>query len=82
MSVPAFGILSDISVGGAQFLARLSFEPGSCMLLRIGFDPDPPFSTSADVMWIRGESDAKRESSFAHGVRFRIEDPDRPRRPL
>jgi PilZ domain len=75
-SEQAYGVLSDISVGGAQFLAGVLFEPGSRVLLRIGFNPDEPFSTPADIIWIHDESDAEHKSNYIHGVRFRIEDPD------
>jgi PilZ domain len=75
-SEQAYGVLSDISIGGAQFLAGVLFEPGSRVLLRIGFKPDEPFSTPAEIVWIRDESDARHKANFVHGVRFRIEDPE------
>ena len=75
-SEQAYGVLSDISEGGAQFVAGVHFEPGSRVLLRIGFDPDQPLSAPAEIVWTRDESDAKHKSNFAHGVRFRLEDPE------
>ena len=72
----AYGVLSDISEGGAQFVAGVLFETNSRVLLRIGFNPEEPFSTPADVVWTRDESDARNRASFAHGVQFRIEDPE------
>jgi PilZ domain len=76
----AYGVLSDISTAGAQFVAGALFEPGSRVLLRIGFDPDEPFSTPADIIWLRDESDAGHKSNFVHGVRFRIDDPEQRER--
>lgn len=75
-SEQAYGVLSDISIGGAQFVAGVLFEPGHRVLLRIGFDPEEPFSTPAEIMWTRDESDVKHKSNFVHGVRFRIDDPE------
>ena len=75
-SEQAYGVLSDISEGGAQFVAGVHFEPGSRVLLRIGFNPDEPFSTPAEIVWTRDESDPKHKSNHTHGVRFRIEDPE------
>lgn len=75
-SEQAYGVLSDISEGGAQFVAGVHFEPESRVLLRIGFDPDEPFSTSGEIIWTRDESDAKHKSNFTHGVRFQITDPE------
>ena len=72
----AYGVLSDISEGGAQFVAGVLFEPGSRVLLRIGFNPDEPFSTSAEIVWTRDDSDAKHKANFSHGVRFQIDDPE------
>ena len=72
----AYGVLSNISVGGAQFLTGVTFESGCRVLLRVGFDPEVPFSTAAEVIWIRDESDAEHKASFVHGVKFRIEDPE------
>jgi hypothetical protein len=72
----AYGVLSDISEGGAQFVAGVLFDTNTRVLLRIGFNPDEPFSTPADIVWTRDESDARHEANFAHGVQFRIEDPE------
>ena len=70
----AYGVLSDISEGGAQFVAGVLFDTNSRVLLRIGFNPEEPFSTPADIVWTRDESDARHRANFAHGVQFRIED--------
>lgn len=72
----AYGVLSNLSEGGAQFVTGVAFESGSRVLLRIGFDPEEPFSTAAEVIWMRDESDAKHKQSYVHGVKFRIEDPE------
>jgi len=79
-SEQAYGVLSDISVGGAQFVAGVLFEAESRVLLRIGFNPDEPFCTPAEIVWTRDESDAKHKANFIHGVRFRIEDPEQRER--
>jgi hypothetical protein len=73
-SEQAYGVLSDISEGGAQFVAGVLFDTNSRVLLRIGFNPEEPFSTSADIVWTRDESDARHRARFAHGVQFRIGD--------
>jgi hypothetical protein len=79
-SEQAYGVLSDISEGGAQFVAGVLFESGSRVLLRIGFNPEEPFSTPAEVVWTRDDSDAKHKQNYSHGVRFRIEDPEQRER--
>jgi hypothetical protein len=79
-SEQAYGVLSDISEGGAQFVAGVLFDTKSRVLLRIGFNPEEPFSTPAEVMWTRDESDAKHKANYVHGVRFRIEDPEQRER--
>ncbi len=79
-SEQAYGVLSDISTGGAQFVVGVVFEPGSRVLLRIGFNPDEPFSTPAEIVWLRDESDAQHKSTFVHGARFRIGDPEQRER--
>ncbi|MGH9388741.1 MAG: PilZ domain-containing protein [Vicinamibacteria bacterium] len=79
-SEQAYGILSDVSEGGAQFVAGVLFETKSRVLLRIGFDPEEPFSTPAEIVWTRDESDQKHKANYAHGVRFRIEDPEQRER--
>lgn len=75
-SEQAYGVLSDISEGGASFVAGVLFDTKSRVLLRIGFNPEEPFSTPAEVVWTRDESDAKHKSNYIHGVRFKIEDPE------
>ena len=79
-SEQAYGVLSDVSIGGAQFVAGVHFEPGSRVLLRIGFNPDEPFSTPAEIIWTSDESDDQHKSNFVHGVRFRIGDPEQRQR--
>lgn len=76
----AYGVIANISEGGAQVAAGVLFEPESRVLLRIGFDPDEPFSTSADIVWMRDESDDKHKSSYVYGVRFLITDPEQQQR--
>ena len=72
----AYGVIANVSEGGAQLVAGACFESGSRVLLRIGFDPSEPFATPADIVWVRDQSDEKHKSSYAYGVRFRIEDPE------
>ena len=79
-SEQAYGVIADVSEGGAQVVAGVHFEPGSRVLLRIGFNPDEPFVAPAEVVWSRDESDATHKSSFVHGVRFRISDPEQQTR--
>lgn len=79
-SEQAYGVLSDISEGGAQFVAGVLFDTKSRVLLRIGFNPDEPFSTAAEIVWTRDESDAKHKANYVHGVRFRIADPEQRER--
>jgi len=61
---------------GLVLVAGVLFDTNTRVLLRIGFNPDEPFSTPADIVWTRDESDARHKANFAHGVRFRIEDPE------
>ena len=72
----AYGVITDVSVGGANIVVGVGFQAGASLLLRIGFDPDSPFSTSGEVVWCRNESDEKHRASFSHGVRFLISDPE------
>jgi len=72
----AYGVIANVSEGGAQVVAGVSFESGSRVLLRIGFDPTEPFATPADIVWVRDESDEKHKSSYVYGVQFRIKDPE------
>ena len=76
----AYGVIANVSEGGAQVVAGVCFESGSRVLLRIGFDPSEPFATPADVVWVRDESDEKHKSSYVYGVRFRIKDPEQKAR--
>ena len=70
----AYGVLANVSEGGAQVVAGVCFESGSNVLLRIGFDPSEPFATPAEIVWVRDESDDKHKSSYLYGLRFRIKD--------
>lgn len=72
----AYGVIANVSEGGAQVVTGVCFESGSSVLLRIGFDPSEPFATPADIVWARDESDEKHKSSYVYGVRFRIKDPE------
>jgi len=72
----AYGVIADVSEGGAQVVAGVCFESGSRVLLRIGFDPSEPLATPADIVWVRNVSDDKHKSSYVYGVRFRIKDPE------
>ena len=72
----AYGVITNVSEGGAQVVAGVCFESGSNVLLRIGFDPSEPFATPAEIVWVRDESDDKHESSYLYGLRFRIKDPE------
>jgi hypothetical protein len=72
----AYGVIANVSEGGAQVVAGVSFESGSNVLLRIGFDPSEPFATPAEIVWVRDDSDEKHKSSWVYGVRFRIKDPE------
>ena len=72
----AYGVIANVSEGGAQVVAGVCFESGSSVLLRIGFDPSEPFATPADIIWVRDDSDEKHKSSWVYGVRFRIKDPE------
>lgn len=72
----AYGVIANVSEGGAQVVTGVSFESGSRILLRIGFDPSEPFATPADIVWVRNESDDKHKASYVYGVQFRIKDPE------
>ncbi len=72
----AYGVITDVSVGGAKIVAGVGFPAGASLLLRIGFDPDAPYSTSGRVIWCHDESDATHRASFSHGIRFMITDPE------
>ncbi len=72
----AYGVIANVSEGGAQLVTGVCFESGSRVLLRIGFDPSEPFATPAEIVWVRDESDDKHKSSYLYGVRFRIKDPE------
>ena len=67
----AFGLLANVSASGACVASGVHFQPGSKVLVRIGFDRDGvPFSTEAKVVWSRDESQSNREPTFYHGIHF------------
>lgn len=76
----AYGVITDVSEGGAQVAAGVAFESGSRILLRIGFDPAEPFATPAEIVWVRDDSDERHKSSYVYGVQFRISDPEQQAR--
>ena len=75
----AYGVIGNISEGGAQVVAGVHIESGNRVLLRIGFDPEQPFATSGVVVWSRDASDDKH-NSFVHGIQFVIDDPEQRER--
>jgi hypothetical protein len=75
-----YGLLSDISEAGAQFVAGVLFDTKSRILLRIGFNPEEPFSTPAEVVRTSDGGAAKHEPNYSHEVRFRFEDPEQRQR--
>ena len=76
----AYGVITNVSMGGAKIVAGVGFQADDSLLLRIGFDPDLPFSTSSRVIWSQDESDAKHRASFSHGVQFLISEPEQVER--
>ena len=76
----AYGVIANVSEGGAQVVAGVPFESGARVLLRIGFDPSEPFATPAEIVWVRDESDEKHKASWVYGVSFRIKDPEQRER--
>ncbi len=76
----SYGVITDVSLGGAKIVAGVGFQVGASLLLRIGFDPDAPYCTSSRVVWCRDESDDKHRATFSHGVRFLISDPEQVER--
>ncbi len=71
----AFGVIGNISGGGACVVSAVHFEPGQNVLLRIGFEPEGnPFSTQGEVVWSRDESEGDSRNTFIHGVRFLFND--------
>jgi hypothetical protein len=76
----AYGVIANVSEGGAQVAAGIQFESGARILLRIGFDPNEPFATPADIVWARDDSDARHKSSYVYGVQFRLSDPEQLQR--
>ncbi len=75
-----FGVLSDLSQGGARVVADDQFTLGCKVLLRIGFDPDAPFSLPGEIVWVQESQDPAPSNSTAYGVKFRLEDPEQAAR--
>lgn len=66
-----FGLITNLSEGGASFGSGVAYPAGSKILLRIAFDRDAePFVTEATVAWSREEDGNKK--GFVHGVKFSI----------
>lgn len=68
--VQAYGLIANISEDGTCVVSGVHFEPGSKILLRIGFDNEKPFSTEANVVWSRDETESNSQPTFVHGVKF------------
>jgi hypothetical protein len=66
----AYGLLANICEAGACVVSGINFEPGSKVLLRIGFDSEEPFSSEAKVIWSRDESESEKQATFVLGLRF------------
>lgn len=66
-----FGLITNLSEGGASFGSGVAYPAGAKILLRIRFDADAePFVTEATVAWSREEQGNKK--GFVHGVKFSI----------
>ena len=64
-----FGLITNLSEGGASFASGVSYPSGAKILLRIRFDSDAePFVTEGTVAWSREEEGKKK--GFVHGVKF------------
>ena len=67
----AYGLLANLSEAGACVVSGVDFEPGSKVLLRIGFDANgEPFSSEAKVVWSRDESESEKKATYVLGLRF------------
>jgi hypothetical protein len=67
----AYGLLANISEAGACVVSGVNFEPGSKVLLRVGFDTEgEPFSSEARVIWSRDESESEQKATFVIGLKF------------
>ena len=54
-------------------VAGVALQPGAQVLLRIGFDPQgDPFTTEAEVMWSREDSESKEKTTYVHGIKLHI----------
>ncbi len=68
-----FGSIADVSEEGARVVAGVRFQPGAQVLLRICFDPQgDPFTTAAEVMWSREDSESEEKAMYLHGVKLHI----------
>jgi len=66
-----FGLITNLSEGGASFASGVTYPSGAKILLRIRFDSDAePFVTEGTVAWSREEEGKKK--GFVHGVKFSI----------
>lgn len=66
-----FGLVTNLSEGGASFASGVAYAAGSKILLRISFDRDAePFVTEGTVAWSREEEG--KNKGFVHGVKFSI----------
>src|SRR3989304_5143266 len=70
----AFGLISNVSEGGARFAAAVAYPAGSNVLLKIGFDPEMPFATEAQIAWGREAEGSAGDGSprFLHGAKFAV----------
>lgn len=67
----AYGLIANISEAGSCVVSGVHFEPGTPVLLRIGFEfPDNPFTTEAKIIWSRDETEPGQKATFVHGVKF------------
>ncbi len=68
-----FGLITNLSEGGASFDSGVAYAAGSKILLRISFDREAePFVTEARIAWSRKAegSNANPSVRFLHGVKF------------
>ena len=66
-----FGLVTNVSEGGASFASGVAYRAGSKILLRISFDREAePFVTEGTVAWSREEEG--KSKGFVHGVKFSI----------
>ncbi len=75
----AWGLIANVSLAGACIVSGVEFRPGTEVLLRIGFDPDDPFTSQAKIVWTRDESESNKKPTFVHGVKFLLVEEDQRR---